>query len=66
MGGYGSGRPAYRAKANYLLSIDVRRWAREGKLPGPGYFGWQWTRNGEKTGSIGVRVWPGRIELDYL
>ena len=65
MGGYGSGRTANRAKVHYLLSIDVRRWAREGKLSRPCYFGWQWTRNGEKTGSIGVWVHEHRIELQY-
>jgi hypothetical protein len=47
-----------------LHSIDVRRWAREGYLK-RSYFGWQWMRDGEATGSIGVWVRDREIHLDY-
>lgn len=69
MGGYASGRVGWRAKCESLLSIDVRRWAREGYLAGRSYFGWQWTIDGERRSNIGVWVFEnegqGRIELDY-
>ena len=64
MGGYSSGRVAWRAKCEHLLSIDVRRWAR-GSYLGGGYFGWQWTRDGERISNIGVWGKGDRIELDY-
>ena len=59
-----SGRVGWRAKCEHLLSIDVRRWARDGHLSRY-YFGWQWSRDGEKTGNIGVWGHGDRIELDY-
>jgi len=63
MGGLGSGRTAWRAKCEHLLAIDVRRWAREGYLQG-GYFGWQWTINGERTSSISI--WPQGSILELI
>lgn len=67
MGGYASGRVGWRAKCESLLSIDVRRWAREGYFAGRSYFGWQWTIDGERTSNIGVWVHERdrRIELAY-
>ena len=67
MGGYNSGRTAQHAKCEHLHAIDVRRWAREGYLDCRRYFGWQWTMDGETTGSIGVWVSEGaaRVELSY-
>ena len=64
MGGYSSGRVGWRAMCEHLLSIDVRRWAR-GNYLFSGYFSWQWTRDGERTGSISVWGHGDRIELDY-
>jgi hypothetical protein len=37
-------------------SVDVRRFAREGMLARSGWHGWQWTENGVKVASIGLRV----------
>ncbi|MDQ3566369.1 MAG: hypothetical protein M3436_20595 [Pseudomonadota bacterium] len=67
MGGYASGRIGWRAKCESLLSIDVRRWAREGYLRCRSYFGWQQTIDSERTSNIGVWVHEreGRIELAY-
>jgi hypothetical protein len=64
VGGYASGRTGWRAKCEHLLSIDVRRWAREDYLS-RWYFGWQWTRDGERLSSIGVWVFSDRIEFEY-
>ncbi|MFC2970492.1 hypothetical protein, partial [Acidimangrovimonas pyrenivorans] len=45
--------------------MDVRRWDREGFLR-PGFrFGWQWSCNGEVTGSICAEAEEGRVILDY-
>lgn len=52
----GSGRPAYKIKGEQLQRIDVRIWARQGMLNGPGWFSWGWNRGGEPTGRIGVQV----------
>ncbi len=47
------------------LSLDVRRWRREGLLE-PGWAAtWAWFRNGRKASSIGVRVLQGAVELSY-
>ncbi|MFM1988274.1 MAG: hypothetical protein RJA99_1231 [Pseudomonadota bacterium] len=56
---YGAGRPAFRPCAAHYMSIDVRRLAREGLLSRPGWSGWTWSQDGERIGSIGLRVNPG-------
>ena len=63
---YGAGRPGYRAKAEQLHRVDVREWARRGYLRGACSFSWNWTRDGESTGSIGVHVHsPDVMTLRY-
>lgn len=65
MGGYGSGRPGGKPKAEHFYSIDVNRLYRAGHLE-PGHAGgWQWTRDGEKVASIGTRHEAGRLMLVY-
>jgi len=65
MGGYGSGRPGYKQKAEHCRSLDVNRLNREGCLrPGrQGY--WVWSNDGEEVGRIGYRAEVGRYVLDY-
>ncbi|MDH4301522.1 MAG: hypothetical protein OEV51_05545 [Nitrospira sp.] len=46
-------------------TIDVRRWQRDGFLTPGRTFGWQWTRHGEVTASIQVRVETDRVCLIY-
>jgi hypothetical protein len=49
----GAGRRAYSGKAEACMRLDVREWARRGKLS-PGYAGsWSWSNSytGEHTGS---------------
>ena len=68
MGGIGSGR-YWRFDTKHCVTdyqvLDVRRWAREGCLQPGDRFGWQWTEDGEQTGSIQVAVELGRIRLIY-
>lgn len=58
MGGPGSGNwfQSGRNTVEACHAIDVCVWNREGYIPGPGWFTTNWYRNGEKTGSIGVRT----------
>lgn len=67
MGGFGSGRIARRARqvAEHLKSLDVNRLNRAGCL-GEGYAGgWEWRRDGETIGSIGMKMQAGCLILDY-
>lgn len=68
MGGMGSGRRRHYGARNTeedCHSLDVRRLQRDGLLtPGRG-FDWQWTRNGEVTVTISVKVEMGRVVLSY-
>lgn len=69
MGGRGSGRFwHYEAKSTTedYLSIDVRRWKRDGLLTPTKSFGWQWSRHGEVAASICVRAESNRLILTYL
>jgi hypothetical protein len=68
MGGPGSGnRWRYGAKSTTddYLTLDVRRWAREGVLRPGNRNGWQWTRNGETVASIQMRAEQERVILIY-
>lgn len=68
MGGIGSGRRwHYGAKdtTDDYRTIDVRRWQRDGFLTPGRTFGWQWTRHGEVTASIQVRVETDCLWLIY-
>jgi hypothetical protein len=68
MGGYGSGRRwHFSAKdtTDDFRIIDVRHWQREGLLSHGRSFSWQWSRNGEKIGSINVQAEADHVTLDY-
>jgi hypothetical protein len=56
---YGSGR----ATCESCISIDVRRWHREGRLRPGQYFSWSWTRGGEPSGNISVRTEQDAVVL---
>jgi hypothetical protein len=65
MGGYGSGRPSYKQKAEDCRSLDVNRFHRDGCLV-PGRTGnWVWSRDGKKIGRIDYKAEDGRLVLDY-
>ena len=68
MGGHGSGS-WYRSKSrDYLddvISIDIRRWNREGLLKPGGYFVWQWMTNEKVSASIQVWVKSESLVINY-
>ena len=65
MGGYGSGRPGYKQKAEHCRSIEVNRFKREGCL-NPGARGnWVWSRDGEEVARIGYRSTKNYLFLSY-
>lgn len=80
MGGYGSGRPAYRDKAEDFRTLDVNKMHRSGVFHVGRRGGWQWTVDGEQVASIsyamelaGLRLkyscasfWHGKEDIDYL
>lgn len=63
----GAGRPAMRVKAEHCMRIDVREWHRRGLLRPGGSGGWSWRNEGtgETVGSIGYRIEPDSVVLDY-
>ena len=61
----GAGRPGYRLKAEQTLKVDIRQWRKGGYLVNGQSFVWQWSRGGEKTGTIGVTVRDDTIRLGY-
>jgi hypothetical protein len=63
MGGLGSGQTGWKTKAEHCLSIDVRRWAREGRLVPDSYF--LAFSSGGNTGGSGVFVGEGHLFLGY-
>lgn len=65
MGGYGSGRPAYKQKAEHCRSLDVNRLHREGCLATGWAGNWVWRRDGAETGRISLRSGGDRVTLDY-
>src|SRR5436190_19632075 len=58
---YGTGR----ATCESCISIDVRRWHREGRLHAGQYFSCSWTRGGEPSGNISVRTEAEAVILIY-
>jgi len=65
MGGYGSGRPASKQKAEDCRSIDIYRMKRYGCLT-PGMRGnWVWSRDHNEIARIGYHCTEGGLELDY-
>ena len=67
MGGIGSGRrnQSGNCTTDEYRRLDVRRWQRDGFLAPGRTFGWEWTRNGETTASIQVRIDQGQAILSY-
>lgn len=63
---FGAGRPAYKAKAEQLMRVDIREWHRRGFL-GDGHQGsWSWNRGGEPVGNIGFSVSNHAVHLNYF
>lgn len=65
MGGYGSGRPGNKRKAEHMRSLDVNKLAKCGHLRNGHFGGWQWTQDGERVASISTRGEAGGLRLVY-
>ena len=68
MGGPGSGSWYRWDKREYLddnISVDIRRWKRDGLLWSGNSFGWKWTVNDEVSSSIRIRVEDQSVILVY-
>ena len=65
MGGYGSGRPSGKRKAEHLRSISVNHLYQAGHLKPGKIGGWEWRHGGEQVASIGIRGEAGRLRLVY-
>ena len=65
MGGFGSGRQGGKRCTNDMQALDVRSINRAGRLTPGSWFTWQWTRNGQITSSIQLRVETDGVVLDY-
>jgi hypothetical protein len=61
------GRPAYggRPTCEGCVSIDVRRWHREGRLHAGQHFSSSWTSGGKPFGSISVRTEADAVVLVF-
>jgi hypothetical protein len=65
MGGYGSGRPSHKQKAEHCRSLDVNRFNRAGCLR-PGRSGnWVWSCDGEEVGRVGYKTEDRQLVLKY-
>ena len=67
MGGPGSGRYAYsnRRTTESYLSIDIRRWAREGMLKTGNFCYWRWSKAGKPYSAIAVQTSRRHLILSY-
>lgn len=65
MGGLGSGRHGGERCTDELRPLDVRKINRARLLTPGRRFTWQWTRNGEVSATVGLRVEADRVVLEY-
>lgn len=62
----GVGRPGFKVKAEFALSLDIRQLKRGGILENRFPFSWVWhTNHGEEVGSASILVKDGRLQLGY-
>ena len=60
------GPTGWRRKCEHLLALDIRKLHRKELLRPGSLSGWQWTLDGEPSGSISVRAQSsGTVELSY-
>ena len=65
MGGYGSGRPGYKQKAEGCRSLDIYKMKRSGCLAAGHRGNWIWSRNDEEVARIGYHSTGAALVLDY-
>ena len=62
---FGAGRPAYRAKAENLMRLDIRVWHKQGLLRSGVTRSWSWSRSGKPAGSIRFSIDDSQIRFMY-
>jgi hypothetical protein len=62
---YGAGRPARNVRIESLHRLDVRELQRRGYLLAGQSCEWAWSRNGQRSGAVGVTVSADAVTLDY-
>jgi hypothetical protein len=62
---YGAGRPGWRRKCEHMLSFDIRRLRRKGRLSAGQFYSWRWSRDDEHIGSVSVRTFADELVLSY-
>lgn len=65
MGGYGSGRPSYKRKAEHCRSLDVNRLHRAGSLQHGSQGDWVWSSDGAEVARVGYKTEQDRFVLNY-
>lgn len=65
MGGYGSGRPSYKQKAEDCRSLDFYKMKRSGCLKAGHRGNWIWSRNDEEIARINYHCTGPALVLDY-
>jgi hypothetical protein len=65
MGGYGSGRPSFKQKAEHCRSLDVNRMHQTGVLKAGSKGSWVWSQDGKETGRIDYKTEAQRIVFEY-
>ena len=62
---YGAGRPARNVRIESLHRLDVRELQRRGWLLAGQSCEWAWSRDGQRSGAVGVTVSADAVTLDY-
>ena len=65
MGGYGSGRPGSKQKADDCRALDIYRMKRAGCLEAGSRGNWIWSRNGKEFARVGYHCVGTDLTLDY-
>lgn len=65
MGGFGSGRHGGKSTTEDMLSLDIRRLARNGLLKPGQSFNWKWSYGGKAVGNININTSVNQVTLNY-
>lgn len=65
MGGYGSGRPGYKLKAEDYRALDIYKMKRLGCLEEGKSARWVWSRDNSEVASVGYHCTGAALTLDY-
>ena len=65
MGGYGSGRPGSKQKAEDCRVLDIYKMKRAGCLEAGSRGNWTWSRNGKEFARVGYHCVGTDLTLDY-